>query len=513
MTIPFYSVIEGFRIRNGKKYGDVVSLASRIKTMGSINPIGLSRRKPNNPDEEKRVDAEGFVYELIHGGRRYKAMQQLKITELHYGSMLNPEKLGFLWAEQVPEHTLREAEIDENLHRLDLDWVDLVLGISDIHTAKKKANLKWTQSQTAKLLPKTWGKTAISNFLIIAELLRKGDKEILACENMAEALKVRLKRNEDIVLAELQRRILPKAVKGATSTASFLDNLNINTVPEAKRTASPRLPDMLPGDKKANSTPQPQAVHSSAEEKTPSSPLVIPLSKMFTLGDFRTILPQLPDSCINHVVTDIPYGIDMSNLDLEGLESVVEEHDVQQNVDQMPEFLRQAFRITKSGGFCVFFYDLDHHEKLLQWSRDIGWRPQPWPFIACKTSACRNQAAQKNFTKNYEVAMILRRDETSALREPVPTSWKPYDFRVERKMYSNPFAKPFELWRDIYKAIAYTGQTVIDPFCGEMSACKAAINCGLVPFGVEISEKHYNRGLLLVQGEYNKLHRNNVVFE
>lgn len=223
-------------------------------------------------------------------------------------------------------------------------------------------------------------------------------------------------------------------------------------------------------------------------------------------------MSRFADASVDHVVTDIPYGIDMDNFDEGMVVDVKEAHEVEQNLGMMPKFLAEAFRVIKPGGFCVFFYDLDHHEKLQRWAGEAGFKVQRWPFVACKTSNCRNGAPAYNRTKNFEVAMYLRKDEKSTLRSPQLTSWKPYDFYAERKMYNNPFAKPSALWKDIYESIALPGQTVLDPYCGEMSACRAAVNCGLTPYGIEKYEHHYLRGLQHMRDIYTLVHQGNVKF-
>jgi len=234
---------------------------------------------------------------------------------------------------------------------------------------------------------------------------------------------------------------------------------------------------------------------------------------MFTLGDNLSVT-WTPT---HHIVTDIPYGIDMANLNQKNIADVASEHEVAANLEQMPLFLEKAYAAVLPHGFCVFFYDLDHHEKLQRWATEIGWRVQRWPFIAVKSSACQNNAAQYNLTKNFEVAMFLRKDEHSVLRHDPKhqlnnTCWKSYDFAAERRLYNNPFAKPYELWKDIYDMIAFPGQSVRDPYAGEMSACRAAANCGLMPFGNEISEQHYNRGIENMQKAYAVIHMSNVKF-
>jgi DNA modification methylase len=238
---------------------------------------------------------------------------------------------------------------------------------------------------------------------------------------------------------------------------------------------------------------------------------------MFVLGDsITTVMPSLPDACFNHIVTDIPYGIDMENLAVANKESVTPQHEVEANVEMMPEFLAQSFRLLRDGGFCVFFYDLDHHEKLQTWAAAAGFAVQRWPFVATKTSACSNQGAAYNLTKNYEVCMFLRKPAAVLRHDPKfalnNSSWRAYDFAAERKLYANPFAKPFELWKDIFDMIAFPGQSIYDPYAGECSSLRAAANCGLTPFGSEISEIHYNRGVENLKAVYARIHAGNVNF-
>lgn len=520
LSIPFHSIIEGDRARNLKKYGDLGPLKDSIKEIGLIQPIVVSQRVAVDK-ENKLADPEGYVYDLIAGGRRYRAMKAMHTEFLYHGVTLDASRLGFIFQHEVPDHVRKEAELDENLHRLEMDWIDSALLIADIHDAKRAAAFadgkRWGLRQTSALLGKGFGKSNVNIALIAAKCLRAGDTEIMACESLTHAMQVILKRNEDKALAELQKRTLPKAQPSPVmsgpldSTASFLDTLNVSLTKkpiggEPSAGSIPTTNNNLPGAAIAATKVQP----SVAAEK-----VVVPLSVMFKNTDFRNCSFEYPP--FDHIVTDIPYGIDMSNLDEKQVASVAAEHDVEENVALMPEFLRFAFSVLRPGGFCVFFYDLDHHEKLQQWAKDVGFKVQRWPFVAVKTSPCQNNAAAYNLTKNYECCMFLRKDEKSVLRhDPKFTlnnsSWKEYNFKAERDLYSNPFAKPFQLWKDIYDMISFPGQSVLDPFCGEMSACRAAANCGLVPYGIEINSTHYNRGLEHMKAVYALIHKGNVEF-
>lgn len=488
MTLDISLIDDSTRAR--KDYGDLDGLGESLLTIGSIHPLVLSR------------DVAADKFDLVAGGRRLRAAKAKGIKELHHGSILEPGKVGYLFRDEVPEDILREAELDENLYRLKPKWQEDVLLIDDIHKLKQeKHGHRWGVRQTAELLGKGFGRSEVSKATRIAALLRADDKEILAAENMMQAYAVMWKRAEEKALAELVRRDAARTsvATSAVDMSSFLESFSIPL-----------------------SGPKPETVKVVGEEvititqevkpTDPAAPVVVPLSKMFSVGDFRDICKTLPDSCFDHVITDIPYGIDMDNMDTRDMSAVAAEHDVQQNVSLMEPFLRESFRLTRSGGFCVFFFDMDWFEYLQSTAEQIGWKVQRWPLIVYKTSACQNNAAQYNFTKNYECAMVLRKDEKTVLRKQQPSSVWMGDFAAERRLYANPFAKPFELWRWLFNAVTIPGQKIFDPFCGEMSSCRAAVNCGLQPFGCELKEEHFNRGIVHMKAAYSLLYSSNVSF-
>lgn len=493
LSIPFTSIIPGKRAR--KDYGDLTGIKASLERVGSIHPVVLSK----NPDN---------TYSLVAGGRRHRAMSELKITELFHGSVLDPSRLGFLFKDEVPEDELREAELDENLYRLKPRWqedVQLVLDIHELKRAKLGSN-KWGQRQTAALLGDGYGLSSVNHALWAAKAIRSGDKQVAECESLSDTISLRAARKEDQALAILTKMSMSGVEPGKpVDTSSFLDSFNLKGG-EAH----------VAGKEKLSTSDVPPAVNVQSVTiglqpgpVTTTEKARVPLSTLFTLGDCIS----LPWTSTHHIVTDIPYGIDMDNLNATAkIEGVRDEHEVEANVALMPQFLEKAFAHTLPHGFCVFFYDLDHHEKLQNWALDIGWRVQRWPLIWNKTHSCQNNAAQFNTTKDFEVAMILRKDEHTVLRSQQPTSIFTGDGSAERKLYANPFAKPYALWEWIYKMIAFPGQTVRDPFCGEMSACRAAANCGLIPYGNEVNEKHFHRGLENMRKVYAVIHKSHCEF-
>lgn len=494
-TILVSEILIGPRVRDTTKYGDIDGLKSSLTTYGSIHPILLHIREDGKP-------------ELIAGGRRLRAIKSIGVEKLYKNSVLNPDRLGYSLASEQSEAQRKELELEENLRRLQMDWIDSVLAIADIHQINKAKDPSWGQRQTAELLNQKGGVAKVNYCIRTAKALRAKDEEVLSCTSLDQALQVFARRKEEEGISELQRRTAKKL--GTISPAATKPGHEGGVA--TKGTGGPTA-DLLKTLSLLGQEAQEPNKTSLTPSHTPQSyqpKLTIPLSSMFALRD--SILDDTPWPVVNHIVTDIPYGIDMENLDDKQVASVKESHGVEDNIALMLPFLQKAFVAVKPYGFCVFFYDLDHHEKLQAWAQEVGWRVQRWPYIAVKTSASRNQAAQYNTTKNYETAMLLRRDDKTVLRSAVPSSWKPYDFKVERELYNNPFAKPSALWKDIYDMISFSGQSVLDPFCGEMSACRAAANSGLVPYGIEKYKQHFERGIHHMRNIYNLIHKNNCEF-
>ena len=440
------SIIEGDRGRGEDSFGDLDGLIDSIDRIGLIHPIVLNHT------------SDGYV--LVAGGRRLRALKELGIKTLVHGATLRVGVGAYVFADSLSESELRVAEIEENIYRADIPWAENILMVDNVHSLKFSSDPRWTQAQTAELFG--YSQPYVSRAVTLAKLIRNGDSEILAAADATNALRILVKRKEDEALARRAR------IAAATApTAPMLE-----VIREAVDGEPP--------------TPEPVV-------EAPT--LSYPLSKHFLLGDSMELLPTIPDESYDHIVSDPPYGIDVSLVNATSVADIASTHDVDQNISMFEPFLRESFRIVRPGGFVVFFYDLDHHEKLQTLATSVGFKVQRWPILWVKPYPNANGGFAYNFNKNYECAMVLRRDKDTVLKHVQVSSWFEINGKTDAKRYNNPFSKPEALWHSIYKAIALPGQSVFDPFAGEFSAGLAAYSFGLVPYGIEISEQHYNRGL------------------
>jgi DNA modification methylase len=445
--------------RARKDFGDLESLAGSILSKGLLHPPTVSRQPENSR----------YPFILIGGERRMQAMRLLKLEEY-------PVNVR----EEMPEHELRELELIENFHRKEMKWQEQCLLISKTHRLKVLASsedsVSWGTRETGALLGVS--NAHVSHATTVADYILSGDDEVIGAASLFAAYEVLLRRRENQAAALANVDMTDNSVRAATR-AGFLipaDEHDIDAIFDLSQIDTSRAILAQPAERKE---------------------LNFDFSSLCQHGDCLEVMSRMPDECIDHVVTDPPYGIDMTQLEsIKNLETVIDTHDADQNISMFEPFLAQAYRLLKPSGYCVFWFDLTHFEKHLAIATKLGFIPCRWPIIWQKLHPCLNNSPRVNFTKNMEFAMVLRKSSSAFLVEPQVTSFIPADGQADRKLYDNPFSKPQAVWTFILRAISRPGQVILDPYMGQASSLRAVINLNMIPMGIEIDPDHYNKGVL-----------------
>jgi len=443
MQFPLSQIIEGTRFR--KDYGDLEELKDSLVEVGQLQSILIDGN--NN---------------LIAGGRRFRAMNELGWEHCQVLKL----------DETVDEEKLRTMELTENIMRTDMSWQEQVMTMLAIYRAQqKKASSKFEQytlKQAGVLFKQSFSR--IAYIVRIAEALERGDEEIAACSGVTDACQILAGRNERMILD----------FKAAARAA---EQQKIASLPSGEMQAK-------------QSTEMELNTNCSGIEPTTLS-LAEVETKYFLLGDsIRVLMPALAPESIDHILTDIPYGISMKNLDtFKNISETEGEHDVDENVDLMPLFMQQAFRVLKRHSYCIFFYDLDHHNYLQSLAKDAGFSVQSWPLIWNKTTPCRNSAPHCNWTKSFEAVMVLRKVQPS-LNKPQNSCVLTGGLSPEdKKNFPHPFTKPESILLQLLSAFAVPGQTILDPYAGTGSVVCAIHKYGCKPLGMEKMPHHHETAL------------------
>lgn len=221
---------------------------------------------------------------------------------------------------------------------------------------------------------------------------------------------------------------------------------------------------------------------------------------------------EMPDGSVDHIITDPPYAIDMSTL-LGDTSSVEAEHQVDANMSLLHAALKEFYRITRPTSWVVLFCAPTPMPVLMAAARAVGFVVQEWPIVWGKTQAQNRQAA-KQYTKNYEFAIVLRR-EHATLRKHGPPALISHASGIHEQRSSlgdHPFLKPFALWFELLTNHCSKGDLVLDPFAGLGSSIHAMIAFGVEPIAIEVNPTHFNALLHNVKTFYQDIYGSTVSF-
>ena len=499
----------------------VASLAESMKTLGLIQPIVINQ---NN--------------RLIAGGHRLAAAR-----------LLGWEKIDVVYLETLSEAQLQELELTENVKRSDLSWQERCIAIAKIHALKQRSaaldSKTWGQKETGEMLNVSQG--YVSYVIIVSRILldKPKDHEIWKCESLTEAWNLVMRWQQDEAVAKLSTQPdtikAPVVEEGEDPFAFFAEE---NQAPvfdaapsvdivtheltdnEVQQEYDRRLRQILEEKGRegyyleVNEYPyllnrvkehyvasgKPEAdfdAYWQARLKENLIGPVIDLSSHYIKGDSIEYMRSNP-ARFDHIITDIPYGIDIENIDqqvgIKDIETIKNEHTVEGNLHLFDLFFDAGFVALKETGFLITWCDIMNWQYMYDQAIAAGFKVTRWPVTWSKPHGL-NQMAQFNFTKTTEIAMVCRKGLITLVeKQPTCVIEAGRDALCEK--VNHPFAKPFECWRRLMAAVSAEGQSILDPFVGRGSSYLSGLQLNRNMYGCEINDAHYNAGLENIKGFY-----------
>ena len=244
------------------------------------------------------------------------------------------------------------------------------------------------------------------------------------------------------------------------------------------------------------------------------------ISNRFVCGDSIAFMNDVENAGrFDHVITDIPYGIDMDMLDqqnphggMQNLDTVIEEHDVADNMQLIRDFFPAAFRCTKDSAFVITWGDMMQWQFMYDEAIKAGFAVQRWPIVWLKTHACMNQCVNFNTTKNTEIAIVCRKPKTTIALQPNTSVIAASNLEM-RKALGHPFAKPFEAWEFLIKLASLEGQLILEPFAGRGSGTLSMLRMKRHVISVEKQVTHFNSLVENMKTQYYLKINPNFVFK
>lgn len=497
-TLPIDEIVVLDRVR--QEMGNITALAQSILEHGLLVPLLVN--------QDKR---------LIDGGRRYTACKSLGL-----------DVVDVVYKETITEAQYRLLELECNLRRLDMSWQEKCLGLAEFHRSlsreKAIALEAWGQRETGAML--NVDVCSLNQALQIDTFLRRKDSPVESerktallfwqCENLSEAHRLKRRLAEELVNAHIAK----------------LEQSNVNTTEQetaaqkvvAEVTRIESSPDAL-AEERARYSSNPlntvpfETYWAEKQALANAAKNTIYISNRFHCGDSVEYMNHVDNAGrFDHVITDIPYAIDMEMLDqqnphggMQNLDTVIEEHDVEDNMQLIRDFFPAAFACTKDQAFVITWADVMQWQFMYDEAIKAGFAVQRWPLTWLKTHACMNQCVNFNTTKNTEIAIVCRKPKSTLVAQPNTSVIAASNLEM-RKLLGHPFAKPFEVWEFLVKMVSIEGQTILEPFAGRGSGTLSMLRMKRNVISVEKQVTHFNALIENMKTQYYLKTNPNYVF-
>ena len=427
--VPIPTIKVGKRFR--EEMGDVEGLARSIESKGLITPLAVSL----NPDSEGPE-----LYSLLAGGRRFEAAKLAGLEEV-------PVRI---YDRELSELELRSIELEENIQRKDLEWIEQVnlkKEIHELYTAihgEKVSTLPdapgWSMRDTADLLDKSIG--GISMDIKLAEAVEKlPELEWDDCKTKSDAVKLMKRAEEAMIRAELSRR----AEEASTSTG--------------REAAKRRLMDS------------------------------------YVVRNYLEAAKDLEPKMFNLVEIDPPYAIELGKAKkVDGISKYeygpkgYNEISSENYIPFIRDVLQATYPLMADNSWLIFWFAPEpwfNHIYLLL--RDTGFEVPRLPGIWVKPSA-QSKRPEIRLANSYEMFFWARKGNPP-LAKPGASNVFIYP-QVPSQKKIHPTERPLELMLDIVSTFAFENSCGLVPFAGSGVTLQAMHQLKMHPVGFDLGQQH-----------------------
>lgn len=425
--------------------GNLQELADSIKAYGLFSPVIVDDNM-----------------ELVAGFRRFSAMKLLGWTSIPYFSF-----------GEMTEVQRREIELEENIRRKAMHWLEEQRAIVEIQRLREITNPGWSQANTAVLIGKAGrGAAVVSEARVLAD----------AAELFPEIKEAKSKK-QALSWARSKAMTVNRTLDVAASAASGESN-------------------------------------------------ILSIMDKVILGDSVEVIKTLPSESFHAVITDPPFGIDYDGFKSGKESQLTAYEDSEESYLRLLGMADDLYRVIKPNGWLVWFHgmtwygdridtppDIDPNmsvetfmnmsqldavfllKKYMAWHktylpgvktvfRNAGFTVDEIPIIWDRTEGrSHTNRPDRYFGRGYDVAIhcfkgepeIVQRGKPNILRIP-PVSVDDRHLTVER---------PPDLYAELIRRLTVKGERVADFFVGSGACLLAAQALDRDFFGVELDKDRY----------------------
>lgn len=381
----------------------IEELADSMKRLGLIQPIAL------------RDNGIGSgLFELVAGERRFRVAQLLEWKDIpaHFLS-------------EMSEIDRFEAELHENILRVDLTWQERLAAIAELHRLRTIADPSHSQSATAKELAAT-GSTGVRNAQI-------GIQHALTIEKFRDDPQV----------------------------------MSARTPQEAYKIATAKLQAEFAGDLRA------QVAGKLSDHTLVIADCVEWMSGLCDPGTFDLI------------ITDPPYGMGADSFGDAGPRHKYK--DDESLISLAIEIIERGYTSCKPQAHLYLFCDIDWFHTLRAAATKAGWYAWRTPITWWKgTSMGHNPIPEIGFRRTTEWILYAVKGNRPATMLLPDCLFNPNVGHTSTP--EHPAAKPVWLYELLIRRSCLPGSSIFDPCCGTGTVFEAATKCHVRAIGVEIDE-------------------------
>lgn len=384
-----------------------------------LNNLAFSIQRIGQCQPGVCVPGENGRFILVAGERRLKACRVARLP------------FSFILREDADEETLLEIEVEENVNRVDLTWLEQVRATERLHFLREKQREQRGQKQgvrqTAEEVGDSVGKT--HEDLLLAKWA-KDIPEIASAKSKTEAKKI-VKRYESEVVRNV---MLTRATEEASESKA--------RVAEAPEKGAPKTIEV--GGKKLDNE------------------WILDCDRRVVQGSFEEKIEEFKDGSIHLVIFDPPWGV--------GRET---ETNSQEHIDDLPDlfldnaqgWLQILHRKMAEASHLYMFFGIIHYGVVYQALEDCGFEVDRIPLIWYKQGTHHQHNPSKWPGRSYEPIAFAHKGNKKLLTLGSPDVIVTKGPTPSMKQ-SHPHAKHPDVYVELLKRSAYPGETVLDPMAG-----------------------------------------------
>lgn len=425
--------------RQRKEAGEsktLTELKRGIVSKGLFHPPVLAHRvKP----------AEGEPnLQLIAGERRLRAIRELHADGLSFmfnGITVPPGFIPYTLLSDLSAADLAEAELEENVLRVQLPWQEEHMAKLKIHELRKAQNPDQSLALTAQ------------------EIVQK------SAAPQSIATETSLLSMAQTVAPFMEMPLVKNAKSLRRAYAAVLDQQ------QAKLARDLRL--LIPKVKNIN----------------------------VILGDFLEVSKTLPKESFDVIISDPPYGIAAHQQSFE----VKHAYDDSRTyaLDLYREIFRRGFSLLRPQGTIFLFCDIEHFITIRTFAESMAFSTWRTPVVWHKGLEGPAPWGKNGFQRTYELLLFAVKGQRPLEIGPVPDVHLVK--RVNRQDRKHAAEKPPELFRWLLQLSCRPGAHVLDPCAGSGPIVPASAGLGLDLTLVEKSEEYHAALCLRAQEEIEDL--------